>query len=161
MAPSEAREWLDQHTPARAGSPPLAGSSFDQRLRTLIARFWADRPVEADYLGLKSAAATRVEEARVELIYGQLLVSRFLRAGLEHLERGFQLAVEDLPPRDYLELRRRHQALRLLPLGQERREAQSLRALLAQAAVIERLERNSPRETRAVYPPPHREDTVG
>lgn len=134
---------------------------FDQRLQTLILRFWAGRPVEADYLSLKSSAGNNVEEAIVELAYGQLRVSCFLAAGLAHLERGFHMAVNDLPPRDYLELRRRHQALARLPLGRTAREGQPLDALLAQAGVIERLERNSPRQTRTVYPPPDREDTVG
>ena len=115
------------------------GQSLAARLAELIAAFWLGRAVALDY---RSLIATHPPEvvALVELIYGQLLISCKLAGALEHLERGFTLAVPQLAPADYFALLRRHELLRALPLHRQPSAAQALPDLLIEARVIRRLQ---------------------
>lgn len=115
------------------------GQPLAARLAELIAGFWQGRTVALDY---RSLTATHPPEvvAVVELIYGQLLISRKLAGAWEHLERGFALAVPQLAPADYFALLRRHELLRILPLGSEASAARTLPDLLTEARVIRRLQ---------------------
>ena len=115
------------------------GQSLAARLAELIAAFWLGRVVALDY---RSLIATHPPEnvALVELIYGQLLISCKLTGALEHLERGFTLAVPHLAPADYFALLRRHELLRVLSLHPQPSAAQTLTDLLIEARVIRRLQ---------------------
>ena len=131
------------------------GQPLAARLAELIAGFWLGRTVTHDY---RSLAATYPPEAvaLVELIYGQLLISRKLTGAWTHLERGFTLAIPQLSPADYFALLRRHELLRMLPLGTEASAARTLPDLLTEARVIRRLQPAG----RRPGDPAH-EDTLG
>lgn len=133
-----------------SGGQPLA-----PRLAELIAGFWLGRAVALDH---RSLIATQPPElqALVELVYGQLLISRKLSGALEHLERGFVLAIPHLAPADYFALLRRHELLRALPLRAEASVARTLPDLLTEARVIRRLQPVGRRRTAH----PH-DDTLG
>ena len=77
--------------------------------------------------------------ALVELIYGQLLMSRRLRGARLHLDRGFLRAGRLLTTDDYFILLKRHQQLSRLPLTQTPLPPADLPSLLTTAAVIARM----------------------
>ena len=74
----------------------------------------------------------------------------------EHLARGFRLAVPWLSSAGYFELVRRHERLDCLRLTDTPAPPQGLAALLAEAAVVQRLQTGG----RGRRPNEHR-DTVG
>lgn len=114
-------------------------------LARLRARFWLGHPVDSDYSRLsRRAGDNRRARALVELICGQLLMSRRIEGAMAHLEGGFRLAQGLLSAHDYLLVLRRHQRLAYLPLGTTAHPSQSLMDLLRVAAVIERM---APRRT--------------
>ncbi len=148
----EARALLERLGPA---GPGLA---WQARLAEVIARAALERPWEAAWMNLRALAPDGRAEALAELVRGQLLVARRLRAGLAHLETGFRLAVPHLDARGYLVLLRRHERLARLPLGERSRAPAPLAALLAEAGVAARL-RGRPVAGGAAAPDPC--DTVG
>jgi hypothetical protein len=125
------------------------------RLAELISGFWLGRAVALDHRSL-IATLPPESQALVELVYGQLLISRKLAGALEHLDRGFTLAVPQLEPGEYFTLLRRHELLRALPLHATASAAQSLSDLLTEARVIRRLQPHGRRRTAH----PH-DDTLG
>lgn len=124
-------------------------------LYELIARFWLDRPVTAGYETLRDLGPAPRERALLDLIMGQLRMSRRLRGALELLRQGFFTAAPHLQARDYFELLRRHELLAYLPLSDRPAAPQPLAALLTEAAVIRRLRGRPP------GPAGRRDDTVG
>ena len=96
------------------------------------------------------------DRALLELVYGQLLMGRKLSPAGEHLARGFRLAVPWLSSAGYFELVRRHERLDCLRLTDTPAPPQGLAALLAEAAVVQRLQTGG----RGRRPNEHR-DTVG
>ncbi|HEY9198508.1 MAG TPA: hypothetical protein VIR60_04010 [Gammaproteobacteria bacterium] len=133
-----------------SGGLPLA-----PRLAELIAGFWLGRAVALDYRSLSATQPPELQ-ALVELVYGQLLLSRKLAGALEHLDRGFILAVPHLAPAEYFALLRRHELLRALPLRADAALGQTLPDLLTEARVIRRLQPAGRRRTAH----PH-DDTLG
>ncbi len=113
---------------------PLAG------LGELIARFWLGQPTYTLYERLAQTPQGAHRRALVELVHGQLLMSRRLAGAHHHLHRGFELAYPLLSARDYLHLLRRHEALAPLPLAQTPSPAEGLADLLRVAGVIRRLQ---------------------
>ena len=91
-----------------------------------------------------------------ELIHGQLLASRKLCGAQRHLENGFDLADDHLPPAAYFALLRRHEQLAWLPCHEQPSPAQGLAELLAEAAVIRKLEGK-----RSLMAPHNSTDTLG
>jgi len=114
------------------------GEAWRPRLGGLIGQYWSGRPVELDY---RSLMATAPREARplVELIYGQLLVSRKRSGALPHLDRAFALLIPGLDPADYFALLKRHELLRMLLLTDTGSAPLDLPELLVEARVIRRL----------------------
>lgn len=133
-----------------SGERPLA-----PKLAELIAGFWLGRDVALDHRSLVATLAPE-SQALVELVYGQLLISRKLAGALEHLDRGFTLAVLQLAPGEYFTLLRRHELLRALPLHATAAAPQTLSDLLTEARVIRRLQPHGRRRTAH----PH-DDTLG
>lgn len=133
----------------------VRGQPLAPRLVELIAGFWLDRAVALDH---RSLIMTHPPEsaALVELVYGQLLISRKRAGAFAHLDRGFALLARHLAPSDYLTLLRRHDWLRALPLREEPSVPQTLAELLTEARVIRRLEPAGRRPGDS----PH-EDTLG
>lgn len=132
------------------------GDIWRARLGELIGRYWSGQPVELDY---ESLMATAPRDARplVELVYGQLLVSRKRHGALQHLDRGFAMLTATLSPTDYFALLKRHELLRLLVLTEAGSSPLDLTGLLLEAKVIRRLRHGG----RGPTPKPSHDDTVG
>lgn len=142
----------------RAAQRALAagGDAWRPRLGGLIAQYWSGRPVELDYRSL-TATAPQVARPLVELVYGQLLISRKRRGALRHLDRGFALQAPTLSPADYFALLKRHELLRVLALTDVDAGPFDLPELLVEARVIRRLRRGG----RGSLAPPSHDDTLG
>lgn len=129
----------------------LAQAAIQQRLRSgedchalqllvLLCRFWAGADVRADYLELAVLpAAGDHQRALLDLVYGQLLVSRKLNGATRYLAQGFARAAGLLAGGDYFQVLRRHELLAFLALADRPAPARDLPELLAEAAVIRRL----------------------
>ena len=133
-----------------------AASCFQLRVLQLVCRFWRAEPVTLEYGQLRVSAASAREQALLELVYGQLLVSCKYRQGPRHLERGFALAAPQLDAADYFRLVRRHESLGYLYMSDTASLPQALDALLVEAAVIRRLREGTGRHYRCAHL-----DTVG
>ena len=134
-----------------------AGAScFQPRMLQLVCRFWLAESITLEYGQLQVSAACAREQALLELVYGQLLVSCKYRRGPRHLERGFALAVPQLDTADYFRLVRRHELLGYLCMSDTASLPQALDELLVEAAVIRRLREGTGRHYRCAHL-----DTVG
>lgn len=124
------------------------GGTLFCALQIMMARFWLGEAIDDDYQLLRPVAERSAHgEALLELVCGQLLVSRRLASGLPHLEYGFRRAANLFTAGDYLEVMNRHRLLRQLPLSDAPAQAEPLEALLTAARVIERM-----RQTTATRP---------
>lgn len=141
-----------------AGQRVLAGGgdAWRTRLGGLIGQYWSGGAVELDF---RSLAVTAPPEAKalVELVYGQLLVSRKRSLALQHLDRGFAMLAGGLSPVDYFALLERHALLRMLTLTDAGAAPLDLPDLLVEARVIRRLRDGG----RAAMPRPLHDDTLG
>jgi hypothetical protein len=106
----------------------------------LLLRYWLDSNLLPEYPQLATAATGKRDRALLEIVYGQLLLSRRQWPALQHLDRGFRLAAGYLEATDYFLLVRRHDLLRHIPLADTPVAPQGLQALLAEAAVIRQLQ---------------------
>ena len=109
-------------------------------LLQMIARHWCGATVEAEYRTQRATAGTARDEALVELVYGQLLMSRKLCGAMEHLTAGFARAANLFAPDEYFSVLKRHALLGYLLLSERPSAPQDLASLLTEAAVIKRLE---------------------
>jgi hypothetical protein len=139
LAPGDAAALLQVAERALQFRLSRGGARFPVHLLQLICRYWlgADGGLHYRHLAVTTADAT--DGALLELAYGQLLISRKLRAATAHLEQGFARAARQLASADYFTLVRRHEALGNLVLGEAPCPPQPLQALLAEAAVTRRL----------------------
>lgn len=115
------------------------GTLFTARLAELIACYGLGRAITLDYQSLL-ATATPDQRALLELVYGQLLISRKLSAARGHLKRGFTLATPRYKPAEYFTVLRCHEMLGWLLLTEQAAVAQSLPDLLNEARVIKQLQ---------------------
>jgi hypothetical protein len=135
----------------RAGEP-----GFQLRVLQLVCDFWLAKAITLEYRLLLDAALDARELALLELVHGQLLVSCKYRQAQQHMERGFALAVPLLDAADYFHLVRRHELLGYLCMSDTPSQPRSLGALLAEAAVIRRLQQGTGRKHCCAHM-----DTVG
>lgn len=135
----------------RAGAP-----CFQLRVLQLVCHFWLAQTIALEYERLCVSAAGGCEPALLELVYGQLLASCRDRQAHRHLERGFALAAPQLNAADYFRLVRRHELLGYLYMSETSLLPQALDALLAEAAVIRRLQQGTGKPYRSAHT-----DTVG
>lgn len=135
------------------------GGTLCCRLLLMRAKFWQGMEISSDYESLRHLAR-RSAHGRVllELVYGQLLLSRRLAAGITHLERGFRLAANLFTASDYLLVMNRIRLLRQLPLSDSPVKAQPLESLLTSAKVIERMMQTTPSRPDYSHDP---KDTYG
>jgi len=112
---------------------------FQLHVQQLLCHFWMDVPTSLEYRQLTASATLQRDRALLELVYGQLLLSRRQRPAQRHLDRGFSLGVAYLAATDYFLLVRRHDLLRYIPLSAVPVAPQGLQSLLAEAAVIRQL----------------------
>jgi hypothetical protein len=129
---------------------------FQVHVQQLLARYWAGASISIEYQQLAAFACGKPDLALLEIIYGQLLMSRRHWPAMQHLDRGFNLAAAYLEATDYFLLVRRHELLRLLPLSQVPLAPQGLQSLLVEAAVIRQLQGTA----RPTCSPAH-QDTIG
>jgi len=159
LTATQAQQLLDKSTRRLEGRLRHGGNTLCCRLAQMQARFWLGKPIEEYYLSLHHLASRSAHGlALLELVYGQLLISRRLGGAVMHLQRGFELARPLFAPGDYFQVLERHRLLRQLPLSDTPGPAESLQQLLTTARVIERLER--PEERRGSYRH-DRHDTYG
>jgi hypothetical protein len=159
LTTTQAQELLEQSTTRLEARLRHGGNTLCCRLMQMQARFWLDRPIADHYRSLQHLAACSAHgRALLELVYGQLLVSRRISNATEHLQRGFELARPLFAPGDYFQVLERHRLLTQLPLSDIPSAAESLKQLLTTARVVERLER--PGERRGNYSH-DRHDTYG
>lgn len=118
----------------------LNRGAFPLHVLQLACEFWRRAEGASRYETLAAAVDGRREQALLELVYGQLLMSRKLRPANAHLTLGFELAAPWLASVSYFELLRRHEMLACLRLTDRPAPAQGLAGLLSEAAVIRRLQ---------------------
>ena len=124
----------------RAEQQALADSrsAYLIRLGLLIAGFWSGRDVVHDHRSLR--ATTRVEEqALVDLVYGQLLISCKRLGAQALLDQGFAALAGQLPAVAYFTVLKRHELLRQLALTAAGSPARGLADLLVEAKIIKQL----------------------
>ncbi|HEY9147811.1 MAG TPA: hypothetical protein VIQ22_02280 [Gammaproteobacteria bacterium] len=159
LSPDEARQLLKQTEQREEKRKRHGGGTLICGLQRMVARFWLGGDIADDYQLLRPAAArTAHGEALLKLVYGQLLSSRKLAAGLPHLESGFRRATSLFAAGDYLEVMNRHRLLRQLPLTDTPVPAEPLETLLTTARVIERMRQSSPQRSPYRHDP---KDTYG
>jgi hypothetical protein len=139
ISASDARSLLQdahrqQQRAIATGSDRLVGS-----IREMIARFWLDRAIEPHFRNLIKLAADQRARAIVELVYGQLLMSRRLIGAMDHLRNGYAVGSKYLGPAEYFHVMKRHELLTYLPLSPRPSDPMDLASLLREAAVIREL----------------------
>ena len=150
-------EWLCAEAERLLRSRLCAGRPvFQLQVMLLPGRYWMDVSIRLEYQQLAASASVQRDRALLEIVYGQLLLSRKQSPALRHLDRGFRLATGYIEAADYFPLVRRHELLRYLPLSDEAAAPQGLQSLLVEAAVIRQL-RGAERHTGSVS----HHDTVG
>ena len=115
-------------------------SCFPLHVLRLVCAFRTAADGRLEYEQLTVLARENTERALLELVYGQLLISRKLLPANRHLAKGFLLAADYLAPPAYFRLLRQHELLGLLRLSDIPAAPLKLEALLREAAVIERLQ---------------------
>ena len=131
-------------------------SCYALHLLQFVCRFQYRIDVQLDYQQLLAAVQNVPEQALLELVYGQLLASCKQTGAHQHLADGFALAAEYLSSADYFRLVRQHELLGWLALADTASAPQQLQSLLAEAAVIKQLQR----DTGVPFGATHR-DTLG
>lgn len=139
LLPAVAAQLQAQARQAQQRQLSEQGSQFAPRLAELIADYWQARAITLGYQSLQ-ATATPDQQALVELVYGQLLISRKLSAARAHLKRGFTLATPRFEPAEYFSVLRCHEMLSWLLLTERAAAAQSLPDLLSEARVIKQIQ---------------------
>lgn len=152
---ARATELRAQARQAQQRSLAGAGNAELPRLAQLIADYWLGHAVDLDYRSLTVTLAP-AHQALVELIYGQLLISRKRAGAMEHLRRGFVLAAPSLAPADYFALLRRHELLQSLVLSGPGAAPVDLPDLLNEARIVKQF------STGRILPSGHKPgDTLG
>ena len=126
------------------------------QLLLLACHFWMGGSIGLDYEQLAASTGNGRERALLELVYGQLLISCKYRHALQHLARGFSLAVDHLGTSDYFCLVRQHELLAYLPVSSRPSAPLDLESLLTEARVIKRLQAGKGRRHENTH-----HDTVG
>lgn len=128
------------------------------RLQEMIARFWLGYPIVMMYETLIAQTWNDNDRALIELVYGQLLMSKKLQGASVHLHKGFGLARKALGPEEYFLLMNRHNLLDFLVLSKTPATGQNLQTLLNEAGVIQRLQAGRGKSRPAAT---DNEDTIG
>lgn len=143
----------------RAANPRRdTGDATDlPRLAALIAVFWRGGRARDEYRSLRATARAPRMRALVDLVYGQLLISRRLRGARVHLQAGFHAAVPWLGAAEYFRVLQRHESLGHLVLGEAPAPPARLAELLREARVVRMLAKGR----AAAIPADCRMDTIG
>ncbi|MCW8829447.1 MAG: hypothetical protein OQK94_10375 [Gammaproteobacteria bacterium] len=143
LPPDEARQLLARSEQREQECKRHGGNTFTCQLQIMVSRFWLNETIHDHYLMLRPVAARNAHgRVLLELVYGQLLISKRLAGGMPHLEEGFKQAFRLFAASDYLQVMNRHRLLRQLPLADTPTPAEPLEALLTTARVIERMKQS-------------------
>jgi hypothetical protein len=156
MSVEKARVLLDHAHAAQQAAYRSGADGLDCRIQLMIARHWLGDAIDSDYRNL--AVSDRWSMVLVELVCGQLLMSKKLKGAMNHLDAGFELATEMMEAGEYFLLRERHRLLAHLPLSERPSAPRDLRTLLTEARVIERLKIANSRRRVLTFDP---SDTIG
>jgi len=121
------------------------GACFQLHVLVLIFHFREGRSIELEYGQLAASTGNKRERALLELVYGQLLISCKYRDAVQHLHKGFSLAVDFLDSSDYFRLVRQHELLDYLSLSPRLSPPRRLDSLLTEAGVIKRMQEGAGR----------------
>jgi hypothetical protein len=159
MDTTEATAMLQAAGSRHADGLRRGHSSLCCRLRMMQARYWLNQDIRQDFEQLQHAVSgSRHAQALLELLYGQLLISRRLHGANEHLLQGFVIARDLFNAADYFRVLKRHQLLARLPLSHTPARPETLSQLLATARVIEQFQQRQ--SVRLPRPSDHK-DTHG
>ena len=122
----------------------------------LVSAFWLGKDYHHVYNRLLKTHADTELHGLLTLVLGQLLLSRKLHGAHETLQRALQVLNPYLSAKDYLELMRRHELLRVLPLSETAQPAAGLAQLENEAGVIQKLK--GKHRTQTAH---SRKDTLG
>jgi hypothetical protein len=151
-----AQAMLGRAHAALQASYRRGADGLDCHIQMMIAHYWVGDAIDSDYRNL--VVSDRRAIALVELVYGQLLMSKKLKGAMDHLDAGFEHATELVEASEYFSLRERHRLLAHIPLSERPSLPRDLSSLLTEASVIERLKiANSQRRVLAFDP----SDTIG
>jgi hypothetical protein len=156
MSAEEARALLDHARTMLQADYRSGDDGLGCRIQLMIARHWLGDDIDSDYRNLDLSDRRAI--ALVELVYGQLLMSKKLKGAMHHLDVGFELATELMQAGEYFLLRERHRLLAHLPLSERPSAPQDLRTLLTEARVIERLKFANSQPRVPTFDP---SDTIG
>jgi len=112
---------------------------FPLHLLSMICHYWMHSDCAFEYRQLSALADDDKKLALLELVYGQLMISRKRLPARQHLARGFSLAARYLDTAEYFLVVRRHELLACLALSGLPALPRNLQSLLTEAAVIRRL----------------------
>ncbi len=142
LPPDQAIDLLNLSRSCQQAAYRQGQSCFRGQLGEVVGRWWLDSSMEVMdrlFLGLAKIAKGEVEQALVDLVHGQLLLSRKLPEGQEYLQSGFTRARNLLPAADFFEVLHRHELLAYLPVIPLGAPPEGLAGLSLEAAVIRRL----------------------
>ena len=110
----------------------------------MCSRYWLGEFSQFDFdLLAQSLGGSRHLQALLFLTYGQLLMARKRQGAFAYLDHGLRLADGILKAQVYFEVYNRHEALRSLKLSEKGSDGLSLKALLTEAAVIDKISQKS------------------
>ncbi|MEW6445521.1 MAG: hypothetical protein ACOZAQ_03240 [Pseudomonadota bacterium] len=115
-------------------------TTWDDRLEALRLRLMLGLPADMQREVLFHEASDDLQRAAIELITGQVMLARRMRGAWDWLDSAEKRLAHRLPGPDYLELMRRHAALRALKLFDQPKFMRPLEELLAIAESTGRLE---------------------
>lgn len=156
MSVEEARAMLGQAHTALQAAYRSGADGLDCRIQMMIARYWLGDAINSDYRNL--VVFDRLAIALVELVYGQLLMSKKLKGAMDYLDAGFEHATELVEASEYFSLRERHRLLAHIPLSERPSLPRDMRSLLTEARVIERLKISNSQQRVLTFDP---SDTIG
>ena len=105
----------------------------------LVTAFWQNKDINRCYSLLLKTCNSPKTRALLELVFGQLLMSRKLQPAMIHLQAGLQGLSPYLDSADYLMLMRRHDLLANLHLSNTPHPPANLSELENEARVIKKL----------------------
>ncbi len=107
------------------------------QLQLLIAHFWLDADIKPEIETLlQQNQHQRRFNALINLVYGQLLISKRLNGAHHFLNEAFKLSSPLLTTENYFKIYHQHQLLKALPLNEKALPAEDLKTLITMAEVI-------------------------
>jgi hypothetical protein len=156
IAEADARRLLARGRRSTQQAYRRGASSLPGEIERMVASFALGCLPTDELVSLIHASTNPAERALLQLLLGQLLMSRRVEGATQWLRSGFDSAHDLFLPEDFFAVMKRHELLAELPLYARPRAPVDLDTLLQEAAVIRRL--RGRRHPRGSY---DGSDTVG